>query len=458
MDHNIHSLDQLFSMAKSEEPKISFEQAQRMFVLSAAAQIGTVGVSSLLSKLINLIKNPFIMLGTTGIVISSIVLMMNTTPKESSAIIPVNEFTESDDYSINKDVTPKSSMFSEIVKAIESDDQELDTMGDGENLSERIEKSQKMKKDDIAKTIESNSQNYVGYSSRGLIKEDETIKETVFRITDETTKEEIEQIKSLAESAGVMFSYKMNSGNNRVKKIKMELKESGAAEKSSMMFGGDFDVELGWVSDASGKAVNFYVPESERVEDLIGEAMEDLDLLFDKEYEKLDLLILEENVELFENTLEKLELEHEIRALQLESLFHEDLALAQSMVNSILERNVDVQLIIKPKDEEIDKVEENYKRISYLITESTTKEELEQIQKEALKAGINVSHASKFRKNKLLKLDLYLKILRDNGEQFSSQVFVKRGAKESFSITVKWRIDEEGNAVDFDGNRCQSVR
>lgn len=48
-----------------------------------------------------------------------------------------------------------------------------------------------------------------------------------------------------------------------------------------------------------------------------------------------------------------------------------------------------------------------------------------------------------------------MSIINEPGERLRKQVYIARNKGESFSISVSWRVDENGKAIDFGENKCQ---
>ncbi len=85
--------------------------------------------------------------------------------------------------------------------------------------------------------------------------------------------------------------------------------------------------------------------------------------------------------------------------------------------------------------------------IRYKIDENTTKSELDAIQAEALKAGIDFSVTTKIRISKIKRLKLNMTI---GGEgKSSSKITFHFSSGNSFNYTFGWALNDEGKATKF---------
>ncbi len=452
MDKNIHSLDQLFSIAKTESPVISFEQTQTLFAASMAAKIGA---TSLWLKLINIFKNPFIMLGTTGTIITAAVMLINLNTnspiQQEVEVLPavVESLDIQPEVVVEKPaedileepetvIALKADQFEETIKPESIEKEELEILTNSFT--------------DFGNSLTPNDSSY-GYN----YSEDEISNEMVFNISEETSSDQFEAIKVKALKAGMIFEYKMNARKNRLKKLKMVIYNDDGQSKTSLLFNGDFDLDIGWVENESGKAFEFYTSDEEKFFGALGEASDKLDDIFNIREDELYVLY-EDNSDRLDRSLEELDEKKELLFKELEEIRSENLIPALLEIESILTKTDEVDVktmgveLAEDREESID-----YKRVTHIISNTTTEGELKTIQEEAANAGISISQSSKFKKENLRELHLYMSLVNDSGEKLKSSFNINSGKNNSFSVTVVWRIDEEGNAVDFDGNSCQSI-
>jgi len=91
----------------------------------------------------------------------------------------------------------------------------------------------------------------------------------------------------------------------------------------------------------------------------------------------------------------------------------------------------------------------------FIIDKHTTQEHLLSIQNDAQNAGVLFVYKVKYNnKNEIKYLNLKMLIDRKGQSNLISQYYFKGSRFASFKIEVKWRKNNTGNAIDFDGNGC----
>lgn len=93
--------------------------------------------------------------------------------------------------------------------------------------------------------------------------------------------------------------------------------------------------------------------------------------------------------------------------------------------------------------------EEPLTQINLLITNKTTPDELADIQKTALAAGIDFTYTARFKNDRIKNLHLEMKISDQNGITKMNAHKIAARKNEMFSFAVIWRQDANGQAVDF---------
>ena len=93
----------------------------------------------------------------------------------------------------------------------------------------------------------------------------------------------------------------------------------------------------------------------------------------------------------------------------------------------------------------------------FTITNQTTEADLEDFNKMATEAGMDVSYNCKVKANRIKQLNMRLKISNENGRDYSSDVHIhdiKKG--DSFSFNIIWYEDENGQAVKFNHRKSKT--
>lgn len=89
--------------------------------------------------------------------------------------------------------------------------------------------------------------------------------------------------------------------------------------------------------------------------------------------------------------------------------------------------------------------------ISHRISQSSTEEDLIKIQEDAIKYGVDINYTVIFKNDKIKKLDMQVQINKTNARDITDYIYIENGKKESFSLNVVWRIDDNNKAVDLNG-------
>ncbi len=458
MDKMTHSLDELFSIAKTDSPTISFEQTQSLFVAAIAAN---AGASSLWLKFINLLKNPFIMLGTSGIIITSVALLCYTPSKEITLQTP----SEPEPTLTHTELIAPEKM-TEVVVNNELSNSEIkaDYVPDSVGLNSELEEADSSTEKDLTFPFTEIGNSFIPNNSTEsykYTKKDEVRNEMVFHISEETTSDEFNDIRAKALKAGMQFEYKMSSRKNSLKRLKMEIDSNNSSSKTSLIFNGEFDLDIGWIEDETGRAIAFYSSDEEAFFGKLSEANEELEDIFSNQEEAL-FTLYNDRPDVLDKELEELNTKRISLFNELETINQSDIDLGEEKLENILDRANKLELPVLEKmslseNDDSEEKENDYKRVTYTITNSTSEEDLAEINANAAKAGINVTLTYKYKKDQLRRLQLFMSLNDENGDRKTSQSYINIKKNSQFSTTVSWRVNEQGEAVDFGGNKCSRV-
>jgi len=457
-------LDQLFSISRNQLPMVSFEQTKTTFFSSTA--VIAAGESSSWLKFINTLKNPFIMLGTLGIIVTTAILsMLNINEKETtiSQVKTIREIGSDTEQTSSKSATPFLENIAELQDISSKGEDAIHTHSlDAEWVTgamNPVEKSLFRTENNVKLTP---LNELIGYGNSSDMEEVEG-SNTIYRLTNNTTKSDMDAIKAKAEKIGLSFSYKMKRG--KVTKINMEHRNESGLTKSSMNFSGNVDAEIGWVVDAGGSFLKFYSSKEEELDQLLGDAHNELELLYDKQVNEAEGLF-SENEDLLDERLMILDEQLSKQSEALFSLSDEPLSVVKDRSDSIIQELNNIKFTTigeeehgKENEEEKmadTKSDKDYEKISFIITNSTSANELAAIQKVAVENGINFSMNYRHKKEHLTSLWVFMKLNSTEGLK-KSQVSVNSGKKDQWSVTLVWNVDENGNAVNFAENKCQNI-
>jgi len=97
---------------------------------------------------------------------------------------------------------------------------------------------------------------------------------------------------------------------------------------------------------------------------------------------------------------------------------------------------------------------DSLKLFSYILTEKTTEAELIQIKQKAEACGMAFSYKVKIKRGYIKMLQISIYLTNAKGESSKSQYYCKGSAKAKFIYEIKWNVDTNSKAVNFDGNGC----
>lgn len=255
---------------------------------------------------------------------------------------------------------------------------------------------------DSKESVSQNTQQGVGFQSLASVEEVDTDKKVSFTISNETIIPRMNAIQHMADQAGVDLKYKMGGKSNSLKSISMKLKTANDDCTSKFQFSSNFEINIGWRENENGKAIELY-------NDIAANALN----AFDEKGKAKVIGYLSDPDSL------------------------------EGQVNIIEEA--------APKGEE-----EDLNKIIHAINNLSTEEDLMRIQKDANEAGIEFSYSGKFKRNGIRNLHIKLQ-MNKGGEKKKSYYHFNGGNKSNFSFSITWREDENGKAVDFDGNESKCL-
>jgi len=437
-------LDILFKSAKDAGSEISFEETQAMFEASVLAG---AGAASMWMKLVNTLKNPFIMMSITAIFIASLTLTFNsvTEPDAKAAASPE---TVPQEIPLSQPEPTSVQTMKQYPIAKSNDDNQsvinfvVEPKGES-TLDETL----------LAKEPESGIQNqtlpttnndaFGGFIGQTTEAEQE---EFVYEISNLTTEEEIKAIKKQAEKAGIDFSFKMKRG--ALRKLKMNVKSETHAYVSSLLFKGDFEATIGWVTDENGRFKDFYESDASKYFETFSEVYDEIEQSFDMLESDLAELITKESD--LNNTLIDLyglrgSIEYELTNIDTEymDLALEELNTIRDKVNSLIPDDV------MKMDTVYELQEEDPFRVAIDLSQKTTEDELMALKKRAEEAGLKVDLDYRYKGKTLVKLSISLVLVLE-GENKSTMFDIRSGKHHTWNSIIAWEADENGMAVGFD--------
>lgn len=254
-------ISDLFERARNEAPKTSFEDVKGHFLATGAVAgtglLAKWAAASFKLKAI-IMTSTLITLTISGLLVSSYVNSnpVNEDPIKQNEIIVPQE---------NLEIIQEDGVKETII--YDDKDQVLEVIVDSSNkFSAPIENKELMETPIV---VEPNSLTVAPDPIPSLSptmdpkieKADKPEKERRFTITEKTSKEELEKIKTLAENAGIRMTYTARIKKNIIKRLSMNWNLNGDSGRSnwSITVSGDddFSVEVGWEENDKGQATGF---------------------------------------------------------------------------------------------------------------------------------------------------------------------------------------------------------
>jgi hypothetical protein len=90
-----------------------------------------------------------------------------------------------------------------------------------------------------------------------------------------------------------------------------------------------------------------------------------------------------------------------------------------------------------------------YKRVHHVVTNETNESDLQDIQREALDAGIEFFYTAQYKRGKLVSVEIRMNIVQENGKKLNYDLYSETRRGSTFSNPIIWRVNEAGQAVDF---------
>lgn len=377
MNMNEQQLDQLFEQARTEEPQVSYEDTKRMFITASIVTLGGVLATKGLLKLLTIKKGIIMfsaisMLTTASIVAVTLALPSTKTTNKNSSNEQSNTQLSQIDQPVNKIAVDEKVRLKHINNLEEStkvkqedliliDNRKIDKINLYPQYNGTLAAIKPAKQNQIQIALNE----IEPYSKR-------------FVITNQTTHEELEQIKKNAEQAGAKFDYTAKYRNNKLSKFyfKLEIGEKGnTSEKIQVIEGNikadeEFEYVIGWSEDENGKVINIKCgddddrAELEEIEELIvsehsaiNELLDSLDISeYLAELKNVDFSALSE----MSFDMEKLEADLELYEDQMEMFFEQFDASNFTMLDSLTEL---FEQAAKEMELELEKMEEDMERI-----------------------------------------------------------------------------------------------
>jgi len=299
-------LNELFSLARAEEPKVSYQDTEKMFLKALA--VGGLGFLTAkgIAYLLKL-KFSVIMLSTAGIVATTVVVIQAVGPeepkqntgvlassigaKEIVEVQPVNlEPKQLDEETISyEEVEPIiiEPVVDEEEMAVEEEQQPEPVLAKvvtrpanpkmiavplAVNCNPKIiQKANdcgdqsiiiKTKNGNYNYSTNRNANSQQAYSTAIGMHAPNCNKEYKIKVTQNTTENELENLKSKAEKAGIQFEYTVHIKRNHIKNLNlsMVIELEGDDQKTSQFNvsnSDNFSLLVGWVCNDDGKAIKF---------------------------------------------------------------------------------------------------------------------------------------------------------------------------------------------------------
>lgn len=259
MDNQSFNIDELFALAREEAPNTSYDETSKKFlsslVLAAGGVLATKGIISLFTKKWIIMTTLFTVVSTTAVVVATSMSYDNKELSEAPIDKPSNQIimgspaiTENEELP----VMPEKVSQSEVINAFAEDEGIvfIDEAPDGADIDLVLFEGDTCK-NKCKHKCKDNSWVKV---STGFTEK--------YVITQNTSEQELNEIKQRALDAGIDFDYKAHFKDGKLSKINIQMElerddENGYSHITSItnekMEEGN-EVIFGWSEDEEGKA------------------------------------------------------------------------------------------------------------------------------------------------------------------------------------------------------------
>lgn len=261
-------LDQLFDSARSQEPKVSYDQVSKRLIPALAVGV-FVGLFakwaaySLKTKVIIMLSSVSLL----GSVAVYTVMQLNapTQPTQKEKAIAVAEPTVvevsiQDENGVIETFTYEDDelVASSVMDTLSSEASTLVAVPTIPKGSEVTSSSQKL----TQKSEHVDDRGYIHKTPENL---EDSLSKQVFSINEKTSDEDLKRIKQIASEAGVVMKYTSTRRRGTIKKIQLELQlskgesdnQENSTINSTVKTNKTFEYYFGWEEDANGKATTF---------------------------------------------------------------------------------------------------------------------------------------------------------------------------------------------------------
>lgn len=273
MNNQDVGLDRLFASAREQAPEYTFDETKKQFlssvVLAAGGVLATKGIISLFTKKWIIMMTIATMATSAAVVATTYSFSENEEPIHEAAPI-LTEWNE------KQEEEPLIVEEEPIQEPIE--ETKLVFQTDGITETDEVEEVVRLKSSEIAKVplFEDRLWYFTGphcndqavvidlqYPPDSLKENKEGLQVRRYIVTQETTKEELEQIKAEAEKVGIKFSYTADFEDGKLSElsVSMHLKYKDGGDKGDMSYTMTADkikkkdeIEIGWMENDKNQA------------------------------------------------------------------------------------------------------------------------------------------------------------------------------------------------------------
>ncbi|NOQ72089.1 MAG: hypothetical protein GQ574_08815 [Crocinitomix sp.] len=311
------NLAQLFSQARNQQPVANLDETKKAFITATVVAAGGVLATKGLLQLLTT-KKWIIMLSTITIITTgTLIVGLSANPKETAENIPSvdnqNSIITVDEPQESFEAVADASSYLE--PAIPSQLTEIDHNAVFEPLAS--EPDFLNENDFIAAEDSLDAEpdaEPLSHAPR-LAESTSKIKPYAQRydITENTTKTDFEKMKREAEKDGIEFTYKAKYTDDKLTKLRLELKidqeeEDGYAQHvmSNIDIKGSFEYTIAWDNGANGQASNFYCGDTDEFNEEDNDAQGELEESINEFEDMLAELQLEDLIENFDSLSEQM--------------------------------------------------------------------------------------------------------------------------------------------------------
>lgn len=248
-------ISDLFERARTEAPKTSFEEVKKHVI--AASAVGGVGILAKWTALSFKLKSIIMIATLSTLTISTILIVSQLTPSPKSVGGNTDRSQKGGGEIVeirSEDGIQSTIVYNEKNEVLEvSIDSSTEVISYAERIKLKINEPESL--DNFKDAEKSPIVMLPSVNDNANLSDSLTMRQ--YKISEKTSREEIEKIQKLAIAAGLEFNYSAKIRNNKIKRLTINMKKSDKKWMSKISGSKSFNFNFGWWEDSDGHFVKF---------------------------------------------------------------------------------------------------------------------------------------------------------------------------------------------------------